>query len=108
MRTWLVTGSGGMLGRDLTALLASRGERVVECDRAGLDVTDPGAVQAALDRHRPQVLVNCAAWTAVDDAEAHEDSALRVNGHAVGLLAAACAARDAALVQVSTDYVFDG
>lgn len=108
MRTWLVTGAGGMLGRDLTALLASRGERVVERDRAGLDVTDPGAVQAALDEHRPRVVVNCAAWTAVDDAEAREDAALRVNGDAVGHLAAACAARDAALVQISTDYVFDG
>lgn len=108
MRTWLITGAGGMLGRDLSVLLASRGEHVVECARADLDITDSAAVQAALDRHQPQVVVNCAAWTAVDDAEAHEDCALEANGHAVGHIAAACASRDAALVQVSTDYVFDG
>jgi dTDP-4-dehydrorhamnose reductase len=108
MTTWLITGFGGMLGRDLADLLTSQGERIVGYARAGLDITDPAAVQAALERDRPQVVVNCAAWTAVDDAEAHEDSALAVNGHAVGYLAAACAARDAALVQVSTDYVFDG
>ena len=68
----------------------------------------PGAVEEALARWEPEVVVNCAAWTAVDDAEASEDAALRVNGEAVAGLAACCAARGAALVQVSTDYVFDG
>ena len=61
-----------------------------------------------LRRHKPAVVVNCAAWTAVDDAETHEDAALQVNGHAVAGLAAACADYGSTLVQVSTDYVFDG
>jgi len=108
MRTWLITGADGMLGRDLAELLADADERVIGLNRAGLDVTDAAAVGAALERHRPDVVVNCAAWTAVDDAEAREDEALAVNGHAVGYLAGACAAGAAALVQVSTDYVFDG
>ncbi len=108
MTRWLVTGAAGMLGRDLTSLLASEGEHVTALDRAGLEITDPVAVPAALDRHRPDVVVNCAAWTAVDDAEAHEDAALEVNGRAVARLAAACASRQITLVQLSTDYVFDG
>jgi len=108
MRRWLITGAGGMLGRDLTALLAARGEQVAEFTRAGLDITDAAAVRTVLERYQPQVVVNCAAWTAVDDAEAHEDAALEVNGRAVAYLAAACADHHAALVQISTDYVFDG
>ena len=105
---WLITGADGMLGRDLTALLGAEGAEVVGLNRAALDVTDAEVVAAAVRRHRPDVVVNCAAWTAVDDAEAREDEALAVNGRAVGYLAGACAGSGAALVQVSTDYVFDG
>ena len=76
--------------------------------RSDLDITDAAAVRAILRRHQPAVVVNCAAWTAVDDAETHEDAALQVNGHAVAGLAAACADYGITLVQVSTDYVFDG
>src|SRR5215469_11418626 len=112
MRRWLITGAGGMLGRDLAGLLAGQGEQVAGLGRADLDITDAAAVADAVSRHRPDVVVNCAAWTAVDDAEAHENAALRVNGDAVALLAAACAGHGAgggaALVQISTDYVFDG
>ena len=108
MSRWLVTGARGMLGRDLVTVLEDRGEAVTGLSRADLDITDAGAVREALARRRPEVVVNCAAWTAVDDAEASEDAALRVNGEAVAGLAACCAARGAALVQVSTDYVFDG
>jgi dTDP-4-dehydrorhamnose reductase len=105
---WLVTGAGGMLGRDLVAVLEERGEAVSGLSRHDLDITDPGAVQDALTRWQPDVVVNCAAWTAVDAAEASEEAALRVNGTAVAGLAACCASRGAVLVQVSTDYVFDG
>jgi dTDP-4-dehydrorhamnose reductase len=105
---WLVTGAGGMLGRDLVDLLASRGEEVAGLARADLDVTDRAAVLAAVRQRRPEVVVNCAAWTAVDDAEAHEADALRVNGQGAEHLAAACAAGGARMVQVSTDYVFGG
>jgi dTDP-4-dehydrorhamnose reductase len=108
MSRWLVTGADGMLGRDLTDLLAAEGHQVTGLNRAGLDVTDAEAVTAAVKRHKPDVVVNCAAWTAVDDAEAREGEALDVNGRAVGHLAGACAEGGAALVQVSTDYIFDG
>ena len=108
MTRWLVTGARGMLGRDLVTVLESRGEVVTGLSRTDLDITDTHAVADALARWRPDVVVNCAAWTAVDDAEASEDAALRVNGVAVGGMAACCAAQRAALVLVSTDYVFDG
>ena len=108
MSRWLVTGARGMLGRDLVAVLEQRDEAVTGLSRSDLDITDAGAVRDALARWQPAVVVNCAAWTAVDDAEASEDSALRVNGDAVAGLAACCASRGIALVQISTDYVFDG
>ena len=72
MTRWLVTGAGGMLGTDMVAALTTRGEPVTGLDRAGLDVTDAAAVSDAIARCRPDVVVNCAAWTAVDDAEASE------------------------------------
>ncbi|MBC9724430.1 dTDP-4-dehydrorhamnose reductase [Streptomyces sp. TRM68367] len=105
---WLVTGAGGMLGQDVLAVLAAEGERSVALDRAALDLTDPAAVHEALDRHRPAVVVNCAAWTAVDDAETREAEALRINGDGPAHLAAACARTGAVLLHVSTDYVFAG
>jgi dTDP-4-dehydrorhamnose reductase len=105
---WLVTGAAGLLGQDLVCLLEARGEQVTPLARADLDITDAAAVDAAVAAAKPDVVINCAAWTAVDAAEAHEDAALAVNGHAVAGLAAACAGLSAALVQVSTDYVFDG
>jgi dTDP-4-dehydrorhamnose reductase len=105
---WLVAGAGGMLGTDLMAALASRGEAVTGLDRAGLDVTDAASVTDAVIRHRPDVVVNCAAWTAVDDAEASEEQALAVNAGYAARLAAGCAVAGARMVQVSTDYVFAG
>jgi dTDP-4-dehydrorhamnose reductase len=105
---WLVAGAGGMLGTDLMAALASRGEAVTGLDRAGLDVTDAASVTDAIARHRPEVVVNCAAWTAVDDAEASEEQALAVNAGYAARLAAGCAVAGARMVQVSTDYVFAG
>jgi dTDP-4-dehydrorhamnose reductase len=108
MIRWLVTGAGGMLGTDLVAALTSRGEPVTVMDRASLDVTDAVAVADAIAGYRPDVVVNCAAWTAVDDAEASEEQALAVNAGGAANLAAACAGLGARLVQVSTDYVFAG
>jgi dTDP-4-dehydrorhamnose reductase len=77
-------------------------------DRASLDVTDAAAVTDAIARCRADVVVNCAAWTAVDDAEAAEEQALAVNAGGAANLAASCMALGARLVQVSTDYVFAG
>jgi dTDP-4-dehydrorhamnose reductase len=105
---WLVTGAGGMLGRDLVSVLDGRGAEVAALRRTDLDITDRAAVRAALWHWQPDVVVNCAAWTAVDDAESHEADALLVNGQAVTELAAACADQGTVLVQPSTDYVFDG
>ena len=108
MTGWLVTGSGGMLGRDLAGILGRLGEEVTGLGHAELDVTDISAVRAVIMRARPAVVVNCAAWTAVDDAEAREDEAFLVNGRGAENVAAACAASGARLVHVSTDYVFGG
>jgi dTDP-4-dehydrorhamnose reductase len=108
MTRWLVTGSAGMLGRDLTALLSARGEEFTALDRADLDITDAEASLAAVASVKPDVVVNCAAWTAVDAAEEHEAEALVVNGQGAANLAAACARSGALLVHPSTDYVFDG
>ncbi|WP_432076715.1 dTDP-4-dehydrorhamnose reductase [Streptomyces wuyuanensis] len=108
MRNWLVTGAGGMLGQDILARLAVDGIPAVAATRTDLDITDPASVRAALAAHRPAVLINCAAWTAVDDAESREDEALRINGDGPGHLASACADTGTVLLHVSTDYVFAG
>ena len=108
MTSWLVTGAAGMLGRDLVDLLEGTGVEVSGLGRAGLDITDGAAVQAAVHDIRPHIVVNCAAWTAVDDAEAHEAEATAVNGRGAANVAYACAAIGARLIHLSTDYVFDG
>ncbi|MFF2325741.1 MULTISPECIES: dTDP-4-dehydrorhamnose reductase [unclassified Streptomyces] len=105
---WLITGAGGMLGQDLLARLAGDGVTAVGPDHRTLDITDAAAVRAALAEHRPAVVVNCAAWTAVDDAESREGEALRINGEGPLRLAEACAEYGAILLHVSTDYVFAG
>ncbi|QFR02863.1 dTDP-4-dehydrorhamnose reductase [Streptomyces phaeolivaceus] len=97
-----------MLARDVLGRMAAEGIPTVATHRADLDVTDPASVRAAFAVHRPAVVVNCAAWTAVDDAEAHEPEALAVNGTGPRLLAEACRTLGTVLLHVSTDYVFDG
>jgi dTDP-4-dehydrorhamnose reductase len=104
----LVTGSNGQLGSALISRFVARGDAIVGMDLPELDITEPATVSAAFASVRPEVVVNCAAWTAVDEAETNEDAAMAVNGVGPGLLAGACAATDAWLVQVSTDYVFSG
>ncbi|TVZ03788.1 dTDP-4-dehydrorhamnose reductase [Trebonia kvetii] len=108
MTRWFVTGAAGMLGRDMTALLAARGEECTALTRADLDLTDGPAVTAAIASAKPDVVVNCAAWTAVDAAEEYEDEALAINGNGAANLAGACAEAGVLLVHPSTDYVFDG
>jgi dTDP-4-dehydrorhamnose reductase len=101
---YLIVGAGGMLGTDLRAALDGR--EVTALTRADLDVTDATAVAAAVVGH--DVVINAAAYTKVDDAESHEDAAYAVNATGAGNLATAAAAAGAKLVQISTDYVFDG
>jgi dTDP-4-dehydrorhamnose reductase len=103
---WLVTGAAGMLGRDVVAVLGQRGVRYTALARADLDITDAAAVKAAVSGH--DVVVNAAAWTDVDGAEAAEAAATVVNGTGVRHVAAACADTGARLLHVSTDYVLPG
>lgn len=103
----LVTGSRGQLGRALERVATGRHE-LVGVDLPEVDITRPREVRDAVSAFRPQVLINAAAFTAVDAAESREAEALAVNGAAVALLAEAADTVGALLVQVSTDYVFDG
>lgn len=104
----LVTGAGGMLAYALVPLLRARGHEVVALDRAALDVTDEAAVHARISAERPDAVVQCAAYTAVDRAEEDEAEAVRVNATATGYVARACDSVGAWLVYPSTDYVFSG
>jgi dTDP-4-dehydrorhamnose reductase len=104
----LLTGAAGMLGHDVRAAAERAGHDVTALARAELDVLDPAAVRAAIAAARPDAVVNCAAWTDVDGAEADEAAATALNGDAAGHVAAAAAATGAFTIQVSSDYVFDG
>ena len=97
-----------MLGQDGAAAARRAGHDVTPLSRRELDVCDAAAVSAAVAAARPDAIVNCAAWTDVDGAEADEPGATAVNGAGAGNVAAAAAAAGAFAVQVSTDYVFDG
>ena len=104
----LVTGASGQLGHDVVDHCRRMGDDVVALDRSALDITDRGAVDDAVRSMRPDALVNCAAFTAVDACETEVERAYAVNATAVGHLADAAAGSGAHLVHVSTDYVFDG
>jgi dTDP-4-dehydrorhamnose reductase len=103
----LVAGSGGQLGRALAAS-APAGVTLIAPPEAEFDIGNAGQVVAVVADAKPDLLINTAAWTAVDKAEAEEAAALLVNSTAVGHLAAAAATTGARFVQISTDYVFDG
>ena len=104
----LVTGAAGMLGRDVMLAAGNAGHDVVGFGRTELDVTDPAGLEKKLDLERPDVVINCAAWTDVDGAEESEQAAFAVNGTGSGNIAAAAAKVGASIVYVSSDYVFDG
>jgi dTDP-4-dehydrorhamnose reductase len=97
-----------MLGRDVVLAATNAGHQVSAHGHNDLDVTDADAVAARVNRDRPDVVINCAAWTDVDGAEESEDQAMAVNGAGAGNAAAAAAAAGAKVLYVSTDYVFDG
>jgi dTDP-4-dehydrorhamnose reductase len=104
----LITGAGGQLGIDVVRCCQTAGDDVTAANHGDLDVADRDAVQGAVSLLRPDIVVNCAAWTAVDACEGDPDRALANNGLAVRWLAESCDRAGAHLVQISTDYVFDG
>ena len=110
-RKILLFGANGQVGHALAPLLAGLGE-VVACTRADVDLSDraalAGAIGALVDRERPAIVVNAAAYTAVDRAESEPDLAETVNAIAPGAMAQAARDAGACLVHFSTDYVFDG
>lgn len=106
-RTILVTGVNGQVGYDLVRTLQGLG-KVVPADRAMLDLADLDRVRAVVREIRPTLIVNPAAYTAVDKAETERDLAMRVNGEAPGVLAEEARKLGAALIHYSTDYVFNG
>jgi dTDP-4-dehydrorhamnose reductase len=104
----LVTGAAGMLGRDVMLAAGNAGHVVVGFGRNELDVAVADAVSAKIEGERPDVVINCAAWTDVDGAEDSEEAATAVNGGGAANVAAAATSVGASVVYVSSDYVFDG
>ncbi len=106
----LITGAQGQLGQSFSYLheLAEQEHRVTLLGHQELDITDAHSIAQALDQHRPDILINAAAYTAVDRAESEPERAYLVNGTGPGLVAQACARSGTQLIHVSTDYVFDG
>ncbi len=105
----LVTGANGQLGKEMQRVAASDPKNhYMFTDIAELDITDKGAVEAMVVENKIDVVVNCAAYTQVDQAEDDEAQAYLINCTAVAHLAAACQAHNATLIHISTDYVFDG
>ncbi|HEY5052320.1 MAG TPA: dTDP-4-dehydrorhamnose reductase [Solirubrobacterales bacterium] len=104
----LVTGAAGMLGRDVMLAAGNAGHDVIGFGHIELDVTDAAGVGKKIEAEHPDIVIHCAAWTDVDGAEEAEAAAMAVNGTGAGNVAAAAAAVGAAVVYVSSDYVFDG
>ncbi|MFG6395200.1 MAG: dTDP-4-dehydrorhamnose reductase [Lachnospiraceae bacterium] len=108
MEKVLITGAFGQLGRSLISLLEGTGTEVASTDSDTLDICDYNQVQEFVSAHKPDTIINCAAYTAVDKCETDALNAERVNAKGPENLAVAAAREGAQIVQVSTDYVFDG
>jgi dTDP-4-dehydrorhamnose reductase len=105
----LITGANGQLGRELTKQYRQKDNiELILTDVADLDITDVAAVYECVNNHKPEVIINCAAHTAVDKCETDVDMAYKINTVGPKNLAAAAYAVGAEIVQISTDYVFDG
>jgi len=103
----LITGGNGQLGRDCLQCLEGA-HQVTALGSEKLDITNQELVKAVLRQERPEVLINCAAYTAVDNCESDQARCLAVNGEGPAILAQECQAHDSRLIHISTDYVFDG
>lgn len=104
----LLTGANGQVGRCVQDLFATTAHQLIAVDRAALDISDAEAVNAAFEQYRPELIINAAAYTAVDKAETEPELAAQINTLGPANLARAAASIDAALIHISTDYVFDG
>lgn len=105
---WAVLGASGQLGRALLAVGRAHGQPVIGLTRAELDVSNRSAVIGTLAALRPDLVINAAAFTAVDQAESEPRQAFAVNRDGAAHAAEACAALDIPMIHISTDYVFDG
>ncbi|MBU0489751.1 MAG: dTDP-4-dehydrorhamnose reductase [Bacteroidetes bacterium] len=108
MQKYLITGVNGQLGSDLRELAKNSSDQFLFTDVDDLDITDTEAVRDAFRLFGPDVLINCASYTAVDKAESDSAAAYLINGDAPGILADVCNSFSTLLIHISTDYVFDG
>lgn len=104
----LITGSEGMLAKDLIPCLSKKGHNVIAPPESDFNIINHSTVINVTNNYKPEIIINCAAYTAVDNAEKEEEKAIAVNGYAVNNLCLACQKADIPLVHFSTDYVFDG
>ena len=104
----LITGAKGLVGTALAEHCSARGDTVIGYDHEGLDITDADAVESIVVEQRPDVVINCAAWTDVDGCESNAQKAWEANSYGPETLACAALLVNAALITISTDYVFDG
>ena len=103
----LLIGANGQIGYELARQLPPLGE-VIALDRTHMDLTDPDQVRAVIRYHQPQLLINAAAYTAVDQAESEPELTMRINAEAPAVMAQEAQALGAGMIHYSTDYVFDG
>lgn len=104
----LVTGANGQLGYDVLKELKKRGHEALGVDKEYMDITDHESVGRVLDEVRPEAVIHCAAWTAVDAAENNEDNVRLVNAKGTANIAEGCKKLGCKMMYISTDYVFDG
>lgn len=104
----LVIGSNGMLGTDFVSCAKGAGHDVIAVDYPDIDIRDESSTMSVVDNAAPNIIVNCAAYTAVDKCETDVEAAFAVNGYACKNLVAAAKKNKSLLIHISTDYVFDG
>lgn len=104
----LVTGVKGQLGYDVVNELNKRGHIAIGTDISDMDITDKNSVVSIMEKIRPDAVIHCAAWTAVDAAEENEDKVRSINATGTLYIAEECKKLDCKLIYISTDYVFDG
>ncbi|MEK4665387.1 dTDP-4-dehydrorhamnose reductase [Priestia sp. FSL H7-0729] len=104
----MVTGAAGQLGYDVVKTFETEGHQVLACDKNQMDITDQQQCTDMITTFRPHIIIHCAAYTAVDQAEADEDIAFAINASGTRNIAVAAESVKAKLVYISTDYVFDG